>query len=176
MSLLVPSLPLPQPRVRSSEAERVQVVEKELNQVYNRGLLRALQTTPEQIGIPAPGAQQIPSAALLREGLMTTAVSVRAPQNVQFPAPWISSLPSSCLLPLFPSPAELLVGHEVNPSPHNPLLSVSLSLRHSCLASVTPVSSMLLPKLPTAAGEKSHSPADRWAPLLAGGLEPQLAT
>lgn len=49
----------PQPRVRSSEAERVQVVEKELNQVYNRGLLRVLKTKLEQIRIPVPGAQQL---------------------------------------------------------------------------------------------------------------------
>lgn len=176
MSLLASSLPLPQPRVRSSEAERVQVVEKELTQLYNRGLLRLLKTTLEPIGIPVPGAQQIPSAALLREGLIKTVVSVRAPQNVQFPAPWIFSLyPSAASCLYFPPLQSCWLAMKSAPL-HSPLLSVSLSLRHSCLASLTPVSSMLLPKLPTAAGEKSHSPADRWAPLLAGGLEPQLAT
>lgn len=121
MCLLVSSLPLPQPRVRSSEAERVQVVvEKELNQVYNRGLLRVLKTKLEQIGIPVAGAQQIPSAAPLREGLIRTVVSVRGLHKVQFPTPWVFSLPFSCLLPLFPFPAELMVGHEVNPSPPQP--------------------------------------------------------
>lgn len=97
-------------------------------------------------------------------------------QNVlQPPKPRIFSLSFDHLLPLFPSLAELIAAHEVNPSLAWTLFSASLSLIDTAAG---PGSHLVFHAHARAAEDiwrKSHSPADRWASLSTGGLARQRA-